>query len=93
MLQRNDYCYILDIIFMLFVKTIALCLGLSRQSDITQLAAFDGKEAFNNYIMPRKVITATASSITGLFFDFNTNQIYHHGSPVDSKGLHTVLLE
>ena len=43
--------------------------------------------------MPRKVITTTASSITGLSFDFNTNQMYHHGSPVSSKDLHTVLLD
>lgn len=39
--------------------------------------------------MPRMVITTTTSFTTGLSFDFNTNQMYHYGSPVNSKDLST----
>ncbi|XP_021350881.1 uncharacterized protein LOC110448777 [Mizuhopecten yessoensis] len=67
--------------------------GLSRNSDITQLAAYDGSDIFNQYIMPCQKVSATASSITGLTYDFHSNQMYHHGKPVISKDVRVVLLD
>lgn len=43
--------------------------------------------------MPRQKISATASTITGLSFDFHLNQMYSHGTPVNSKDLYTALLD
>jgi DNA polymerase III epsilon subunit-like protein len=67
--------------------------GLSRRSDITQLAAYDGSEIFNKYVMPRQPISTSATAITGLSFDFTVNQMYHHDEPVNSEHLYTVLLD
>ena len=66
--------------------------GLSRESDITQLAAYDGEEMFNEYVKPHQTISSKASEITGLTFCFQRNQMYHHGKPVDSKDLRSALL-
>ncbi|CAG2245410.1 unnamed protein product [Mytilus edulis] len=70
--------------------------GLSRKSDITQLAAFDGTTVFNEYVSPREVISPKVSEITGLTFDFSCDQMYHHGTfckPVKSRDIQIVLLE
>ena len=67
--------------------------GLSRTSHITQLAAFDGDDTFNQYIVPDERISEKASTIPGLTFDFCDNQMYHHGNPVESKDIKLVLLE
>ncbi|VDI06984.1 Hypothetical predicted protein [Mytilus galloprovincialis] len=67
--------------------------GLSRKSDITQLAAFDGTTVFNEYVSPREVISPKSSEITGLTFDFSCDQMYHHGKPVKSRDIQIVLLE
>ncbi|XP_071160714.1 uncharacterized protein [Mytilus edulis] len=67
--------------------------GLSRKSDITQLAAFDGTSVFNEYVSPREVISPKSSEITGLTFDFSCDQMYHHGKPVKSRDIQIVLLE
>ena len=67
--------------------------GLGRTSHISQLAAFDGDDTFNQYIVPGARISEKASTITGLTFDFCDNQMYHHGNPVESKDIKLVLLE
>ncbi|CAC5375466.1 unnamed protein product [Mytilus coruscus] len=67
--------------------------GLSRKSDITQLAAFDGTTVFNKYVSPREVISPKVSELTGLTFDFSCDQMYHHGKPVESRDIQIVLLE
>ncbi|XP_071162389.1 uncharacterized protein [Mytilus edulis] len=67
--------------------------GLSRKSDITQLAAFDGTTVFNEYVSPREVISPKSSEVTGLTFDFSCDQMYHHGKPVKSRDIQIVLLE
>lgn len=59
--------------------------GLARSSDITQLSAYDGTDTFDCYIKPRQPISKAASSITGLTYSFENNQMYHHGEPVESK--------
>ena len=56
-------------------------------SHITQLAAFDGDETFNQYIVPGARISEKASTITGITFGFCDNQMYHHGNPVESKDI------
>ena len=38
--------------------------GLSRNSDITQIAAQCGDRKFNNYVLPRCDISKEASSLT-----------------------------
>ncbi|CAC5403325.1 unnamed protein product [Mytilus coruscus] len=67
--------------------------GLSRKSDITQLAAFEGTTVFNEYVSPREVISPKVSELTGLTFDFSCDQMYHHGKPVESRDIQIVLLE
>ncbi|CAG2205895.1 unnamed protein product [Mytilus edulis] len=67
--------------------------GLSRKSDITHLAAFDGTTVFNEYVSPREAISPKVSEITGLTFDFSCDQMYHHGKPVKSRDIQIVLLE
>ncbi|CAC5366566.1 unnamed protein product [Mytilus coruscus] len=67
--------------------------GLSRKSDITQLAAFDGTTVFNEYVSPREVISPKVSELTGLTFDFSCDQMYHHGIPVESRDIQIVLLK
>ncbi|CAC5420498.1 unnamed protein product [Mytilus coruscus] len=67
--------------------------GLSRKSDITQLAAFDGTTVFNEYVSPREVISPKVSELTGLTFDFSCDQMYHHGKPVESRDIQIVLLK
>ena len=67
--------------------------GLSRKSDITQLAAFDGATVFNEYVSPMEVISAKVSEITELTFDFSCDQMYHHGKPVKSRDFQIVLLD
>ncbi|CAC5411937.1 unnamed protein product [Mytilus coruscus] len=67
--------------------------GLSRKSDITQLAAFDGTTVFNEYVSPREAISPKVSELTGLTFDFSCDQMYHHGKPVESRDIQIVLLK
>ncbi|CAC5359761.1 unnamed protein product [Mytilus coruscus] len=71
----------------------AYTIGLSRKSDITQLAAFDGTTVFNEYVSPREVISPKVSELTGLTFDFSCDQMYHHGIPVESRDIQIVLLK
>lgn len=59
--------------------------GLARSSDITQLSAYDGTSTFNCYIKPRQPISKAASTITGLTYSFENNQMYHNGKPVLSE--------
>ncbi|XP_052073042.1 uncharacterized protein LOC127711130 isoform X2 [Mytilus californianus] len=57
--------------------------GLSRQSDIVQIAALTENETFSAYVMPSKKITPQASDITKLaFFD---GQMYYDEVPVESS--------
>lgn len=57
--------------------------GLSRQSDIVQIAAVTENETFSAYAMPSKKITPQASDITKLaFFD---GQMYYDEVPVESS--------
>ncbi|CAC5392681.1 unnamed protein product [Mytilus coruscus] len=57
--------------------------GLSRQSDIAQIAAVTENENFSAYVMPSKKITPQASDITKLaFFD---GQMYYDEVPVESS--------
>lgn len=67
--------------------------GLARTSDILQIAAYDGKDLFNTYITPTVNISPKASEITGLKFNFGTNEMTHHGEPVESKPAESVLLD
>ncbi|CAC5389731.1 unnamed protein product [Mytilus coruscus] len=57
--------------------------GLSRQSDIVQIAAVTENETFSAYVIPSKKITPQASDITKLaFFD---GQMYYDEVPVESS--------
>nr|XP_034317084.1 uncharacterized protein LOC109617780 [Crassostrea gigas] len=44
--------------------------GLSRDSDIVQLSAFDGITEFNVYIRPNQPISKYATAISGITFSF-----------------------
>ena len=67
--------------------------GLSRNSDIVQIAATDGVKTFNCFIAPRQPICAAASAITGLTFSEGNNQLYKNGKRVDCTAIHKGLLD
>lgn len=67
--------------------------GLSRNSDIIQLAAFDGKEELNIYISPSQEITKKASEITGLKYDFESGCMFSGGQKVECIDIRLALLK
>ncbi|CAG2240807.1 unnamed protein product [Mytilus edulis] len=67
--------------------------GLSRNSDITQIAASSGSNIFQRYIMPRCEITHEASKITGLTFSHSTNKMYLKGTIVQTCAIEQALLD
>ncbi|XP_071152017.1 uncharacterized protein, partial [Mytilus edulis] len=67
--------------------------GLSRNSDITQIAASSGSNIFQRYIMPRCEITHEASKITGLTFSHSTNKMYLNGTIVQTCAIEQALLD
>ncbi|XP_078328075.1 DNA polymerase III PolC-type-like [Crassostrea virginica] len=67
--------------------------GLSRNSDVTQISAYDGESMLNLYVSPRQPISPKASDVTGITFSFEHNQMYCHGVPVDSVNIREALLQ
>ena len=53
------------------IKNVWSFLGLSRNADITQLAAYDGKNSFNQYVSPNQYISTSAAKITGISYSFD----------------------
>ena len=75
------------------IKNVSSFLGLSRNADITQLAAYDGKKSFNQYVSPNQYISTSAAKITGISYSFDKKQMYHHGQPVESIDRKLALLK
>lgn len=67
--------------------------GLSRDSDIVQLSAFDGITEFNVYIRPNQPISKYATAISGITFSFEKNTVYYNGREVESTDLRLGLLK
>lgn len=67
--------------------------SLSRNSDITQLAAVSGPNLFQRYIMPRCDISNEASKITGISFSHATNKMYLNGREVETCSIQQALLD
>ncbi|XP_076088184.1 uncharacterized protein LOC143058588 [Mytilus galloprovincialis] len=67
--------------------------SLSRNSDITQLAAASGLNLFQRYIMPRCDISNEASKITGIAFCHATNKMYLNGREVETCTIQQGLLD
>ncbi|CAC5383606.1 unnamed protein product [Mytilus coruscus] len=67
--------------------------SLSRNSDITQLAAASGLNLFQRYIMPRCDISNEASKITGISFCHATNKMYLNGREVETCTIQQGLLD
>ncbi|XP_076109235.1 uncharacterized protein LOC143078171 [Mytilus galloprovincialis] len=65
--------------------------GLSRYSDITQIAACNVDRIFSRYIFPNQPISAEASRITGL--TVVGNKMYHNGLLVPYKLPHEGLTD
>ncbi|CAC5357766.1 unnamed protein product [Mytilus coruscus] len=65
--------------------------GLSRYSDITQIAACNVDRIFSRYIFPNQPISAEASRITGL--TVVGNKMHHNGSLVPYKLPHEGLTD
>ncbi|XP_062596571.1 DNA polymerase III PolC-type-like [Saccostrea cucullata] len=63
--------------------------GLARTSHILQVAAICGKETFSSYVMSKKPITPSASTITGLKLDNGT--LYHHERRVNAVSISNAL--
>ncbi|XP_061171002.1 uncharacterized protein LOC133180520 [Saccostrea echinata] len=63
--------------------------GLARTSHILQVAAICGKETFSSYVMPKKQITPSASTVTGLKLDNGT--LYHHERKVNAVSISSAL--
>ena len=67
--------------------------GLSQNSDVTQISAYDGESMLNLYVSPRQPISPKASDVTGITFSFEHNQMYCHSVPVDSVNIREALLQ
>lgn len=65
--------------------------GLSRQSDIIQLAAISDSVSFNKYIHPRKTITTEASNITKL--TVVEGELCYNGNVVEAVEINVALLD
>ena len=66
--------------------------GLSRNSDISQIAAYNGVNKFNNYVLPRCDISKEASKITGITFHRSSNKMYQNGEEVQAVTQREALL-
>ena len=53
--------------------------SLSRNSDITHIAAVHGSAINQSYVFPRHEISANASKITGITCRLDTNKMYVQG--------------
>ena len=87
------YLYKLFVSYMHKIKNVWSFLGLSRNTNITQLAAYDGKNSFNQHVYPNQYISTSAAMITGISYSFDKKQMYHHGQPVESIDRKLVLLK
>ncbi|XP_052101228.1 uncharacterized protein LOC127735165 [Mytilus californianus] len=67
--------------------------GLSRNSDITQIAAACGSNTFQRYVIPRTEITQEASTITGITFLHSSNKMYVNGTIVETCSAEQSLLD
>ncbi|CAC5378383.1 unnamed protein product [Mytilus coruscus] len=67
--------------------------GLSRNSDITQIAAACGSHTFQSYVIPRTEITQEASTITGITFSHSSNKMYVNGTIVETCSVEQSLLD
>ncbi|XP_071138451.1 uncharacterized protein [Mytilus edulis] len=67
--------------------------GLSRNSDITQIAAACGSNTFQRYVIPRTEISQEASAITGITFSHSTNKMYVNGTLVETCSVEQSLLD
>ncbi|XP_052060199.1 uncharacterized protein LOC127700668 [Mytilus californianus] len=65
--------------------------GLSRKSDITQLAAYSETLNFSTYIFPSQAISKEASEVTQIFV--NGNQMFHNSTAVQYKLAHEALTD
>ncbi|XP_023932628.1 uncharacterized protein LOC106177003 [Lingula anatina] len=63
--------------------------GLGTNAHITQIAAQGSMGKFNEYVIPKKCITAEASAITGI--KVLGGQIYHHDQPVEALKIRAAL--
>ncbi|CAC5370269.1 unnamed protein product [Mytilus coruscus] len=67
--------------------------GLSRISDITQIAAVHDKKLYQSYVLPRCDISVEASKVTGITCCLAKNKMYVHGKEVDTKSQYEALLD
>ncbi|XP_063438315.1 uncharacterized protein LOC134719240 [Mytilus trossulus] len=67
--------------------------GLSRVSDITQIAAVHDKKLYQSYVLPRCDISFEASKVTGITCCLAKNKMYVHGKEVDTKSQYESLLD
>ncbi|VDI06186.1 Hypothetical predicted protein [Mytilus galloprovincialis] len=65
--------------------------GLSRKSDITQIAAFSKSVNFSTYIFPSQPISKEASEVTQIFV--NGNKMFHNSTAVQYKLAHEALTD
>ncbi|CAC5415505.1 unnamed protein product [Mytilus coruscus] len=67
--------------------------GLSRISDITQIAAVHDKKLYQSNVLPRCDISVEASKVTGITCCLAKNKMYVHGKEVDTKSQYEALLD
>lgn len=67
--------------------------GLGRNSDITQIAAKNGDNVFQRYVIPMVDIQIEASRVTGITYSQSTNIMYVHGEKVEPVSLHKAMLD
>ncbi|VDH96443.1 Hypothetical predicted protein [Mytilus galloprovincialis] len=57
--------------------------GLGRNSDITQIAAQNGDNVFQRYIIPMVDLQIETNRVTGITYSQSTNIMYVHGEKVE----------
>ena len=67
--------------------------GLSRNSEITQIAASVNNDSFQSYVLPRCQISTTASKVTGLSYNQGTDKLYLRGTEVKAVPIQSALLD
>ena len=74
--KRKMTCYLCNLFvsYMHKIKNVSSFLGLSRNANITQMAAYGGKKSFNQYVSPNQYISTSAAMITGISYSDDKKQ-------------------
>ena len=65
----------------------------TKTSSITKISAVCGEVVFNEFAIPKEPVSDEAEAVTGISFDFHSNQMTQHGVEKEHKHIIDVLLD